>query len=122
MTSSGPPSKRRGRCAWLTIRKPRAERPSRPASSPHTSSGASSRAWVTISSMCSGANSTPERLLRLGGGLDGVGLGDRVGAVVAAERLLELAHPLPEGAPDLGQLLRAEHDQRDGQDDDELHG
>src|SRR3954453_1419691 len=39
---------------------------------------------------------------------------------LAVERLLELAHPLPDGAPDLGQLLRAENDQGDGEDDDEL--
>jgi hypothetical protein len=41
---------------------------------------------------------------------------------VARERLLELAHAPADRAPDLGQLLRAEHDQRDREDDDELHG
>src|SRR3954469_19637900 len=97
----------------------RSERPLRPASRPHTSSGASSRAWAMISSMCSGAYSTPPKLLR---SFDRGGRVVVVVPVVARERLLELAHALPEGAPDLGQLLRAEHDERDGEDDDELHG
>src|SRR3954464_11852211 len=39
----------------------------------------------------------------------------------AGERVLELAHALAEGLAHLGQLLRAQHDQGDGEDDDELH-
>src|SRR4051812_17852088 len=61
ITSSGSTSKRSGLCAWFSIRKTRSERPLRPASSPQTSSGACSRAWATISSMCSGANSIAPR-------------------------------------------------------------
>ena len=40
--------------------------------------------------------------------------------VIAAQGLAELAHPATDGAPHLGQLLRAEDDQRDDEDDDEL--
>ena len=38
----------------------------------------------------------------------------------AGDGVLELAHALAERAPDLGQLLRAEHDQGDDQDDQQL--
>src|SRR4051794_2513540 len=39
--------------------------------------------------------------------------------VVTGDRVLELAHPAPERAADLGQSLGPEHEQRDDQDDDE---
>src|SRR5713226_4017469 len=42
--------------------------------------------------------------------------------VLPAQRVLELAHSLAQRAAHLGQLLRAEDDQSDGQDDDELEG
>ena len=37
------------------------------------------------------------------------------GLLLAAERRLEVAQALPERAPNLGQTLRAEHQQRDNQ-------
>src|SRR3954447_20177195 len=43
-------------------------------------------------------------------------------ALLATERFLELAHAVADRATDLGELLRAEHDQRDREDDDELEG
>src|SRR4051794_31533732 len=45
-----------------------------------------------------------------------------VAVAVAAQRVLELAHALADRAAGVGQLLRAEHDQRDREDEDELHG
>src|SRR3954468_11216981 len=44
-----------------------------------------------------------------------------VALALAGERVLELAHALAQGLAHLGQLLRAQHDQGDGEDDDELH-
>src|SRR4051794_24569591 len=40
---------------------------------------------------------------------------------LAGERVLELAHALAERLAHLGQALRAQHDEGDGEDDDELH-
>src|SRR4051812_17067036 len=112
MTSSGSTSKRSGLAAALCMRNTRCERPSRPAISPQHSSGASARACATISSMCSGANSmSPPSLFRC---FDGGDVFVLVALGVAAQRLLELPHPLPERAAHFGQLLRAEDDQRDG--------
>src|SRR4051794_12599795 len=53
-------------------------------------------------------------------GLDGGAL-VVVALVLSGERVLELAHALAERLADLGQLLRAQHDEGDGEDDDELH-
>src|SRR5262245_19057036 len=39
--------------------------------------------------------------------------------VAAADRVLELAHALAERAPDLGEALRPEHEQRDDENHDE---
>src|SRR5262249_55457031 len=39
---------------------------------------------------------------------------------LAVERFLELTHPLADRAPHLGELLRAEDDERDGENDHEL--
>src|SRR3954453_13971486 len=50
-------------------------------------------------------------------GLDRGGLG-----ALAGDRVLELAHAAAERATELGQLLRADHDERDDEDDDEFHG
>src|SRR3954469_19079494 len=97
-------------------------RPSRTAIMPQHSLGKSRRAWATMRSTSSGAMSTPRGyrqavlLLAL----------DRVALVVVAiglagERALELAHALAERLAHLGQLLRAQHDEGDGEDDDELH-
>src|SRR4051794_32378264 len=119
MTSSGSTSKRSGLCAAFSMRKTRTERPSRPARSPQHSSGATSRACVTISSMCSGANSTPRSLFRR------VDRGDVVVLVVAglaAQGLFELAHAFAQRPADLRELLGPEDDQCDGKDYDELHG
>src|SRR4051794_17088 len=121
ITSRGSTSKRSGLCAAFVMRYTRSERPLRPASRPQHSSGASARACATISSMCSGANSTPPRL-QAGLGLDRLPVGAILVAVVAAQRLLELAHPVADRAPDLGQLLRAEHDQSDREYDNEFKG
>src|SRR6185503_18916567 len=41
---------------------------------------------------------------------------------VAGDRALELAHPASERAAEVGELLGSEHDERDHQDDDQLHG
>src|SRR3954452_12131607 len=42
--------------------------------------------------------------------------------VAAAHRLLELAHAGAELAPEVRELLRAQHDERQGEDDDDFHG
>src|SRR4029078_2467474 len=111
-------------------------RPSRTAIMPQHSLGKSRRAWATMRSMSSGAISTPRghrpALWRAGGGpadrgplllaLDGGSLVLVAVLVLARQRLLELAHALPERLAHLGQLLRPEHDQGDGENDDELHG
>src|SRR4051812_9989009 len=88
---------------------------------PQHSFGASSSAWATISS-------TRDRAIRKLLGARGLGrleLGDVVIVVVrpatdARDRVLELAHPLAERAPDLGQSLRPEEDQGEDQDDEHL--
>ena len=42
------------------------------------------------------------------------------GLLLAAERRLEVAQALPERAPDLGQTLRAEHQQRDHENEQKM--
>src|SRR3954462_5529756 len=120
MTSIGSTSKRSGLRAALPIRYTRSVRPSRPATRPQHSLGASSRAWAIISSRCWGATSMPPSgYLPLLAGFERVAI---LVALLAADRFLELAHAVADRAADLGELLRAEHDQRDGEDDDELEG
>src|SRR3954447_4680648 len=120
MTSIGSTSKRSGLRAALAIRYTRSVRPSRPATRPQHSFGASSRAWAIISSRCSGATSmAPSGYSRSALRFERVAI---LVALLAAERFLELAHAVADRAADLGELLRPEHDQRDGQDDDELEG
>src|ERR1700759_1696770 len=63
------------------------------------------------------ANSA-EVLCRLATGLSALGAGlvqdlRMGGLILAAERRLEVPQALPERAPNLGQTLRAEHQQRD---------
>src|SRR3954449_1916184 len=120
MTSIGSTSKRSGLRAALPIRYTRSVRPPRPATRPQHSLGASSRAWAIISSRCWGATSMPPSgYLPLLAGFERVAI---LVALLAADRFLELAHAVADRAADLGELLRAEHDQRDGKDDDELEG
>jgi catechol 2,3-dioxygenase-like lactoylglutathione lyase family enzyme len=57
----------------------------------------------------------------LGGGWRTVVRGRRADVspvFLTTDRILELAHPLPERTPHLREALRAEHEQRDDQDDD----
>src|ERR1700754_3133691 len=57
------------------------------------------------------------------GRLRGRELGRRVrGLRVAGDRVLELAHPVPERFPDLRQPLTAEQEQRDREEDDDVPG
>src|SRR3954453_3376888 len=89
---------------------------------PQHSFGKSRRAWATMRSTSSGAMSTPRgnrplfSLFALDRGAFVV-----VAVGLARERVLELAHALAQRLAHLGQLLRAQHDQGDGEDDDELH-
>src|SRR4051794_35813046 len=92
--------------------------PSRTATMPQHSSGKSRRAWSTIRS--SSACAIRKRLLRLQRGtLVVVDAPRRL--VVARQGRPELAQPPADGAPGLGQLLGTEDDQRDREDEDELH-
>src|SRR4029450_2317771 len=62
----------------------------------------------------------PEKFA-LGGGWRTVVRGRRADVspvFLTTDRILELAHPLPERTPHLREALRAEHEQRDNQDDD----
>src|SRR5919198_5963147 len=112
-----------GLMATLRTRWTATARPLRAAIMPQHSRGDSSRAWATISSRSCRA------ICKL---LDGSLLTD-LGALAAlavvvvivvvvdpVQRVLELAHPLADGATHLGQLLRTEDDERDHQHDDEL--
>src|SRR5215211_3354418 len=98
----------------------------------------SSSRWSTTESRSSceigRIRRTPTRLLRLGlllaGRRDASRLAGRLGLVrgafrqlvlvLAGHRILELTHPAPERAAQVGQSLRAEHDQHDYEDDDDL--
>ena len=51
-----------------------------------------------------------------------ISVGERLVVVVAADRALELAQALADGAADLGQLLGPEHEQGDDEYEDEFHG
>src|SRR3954466_50083 len=121
-TSRPSTSKRSGLRAVFSASCTDTARPSRTAIMPQHSLGKSRRAWATMRSTSSGAMSTPRgyrpRVLLLAldrGPLVVVALG------LARERVLELAHALAQRLADLGQLLRAQHDEGDGEDDDELH-
>src|SRR3954453_3248873 len=122
-TSRPSTSKRSGLRATFSASWTLTARPSRTATIPQHSLGKSRRAWWTMRSTRSGEISTPPSvssvLLRLLG-LDRGAL-VVVALVLSGERLLELAHALAERLADLRQLLRAQHDEGDGEDDDELH-
>src|SRR5215218_8441594 len=91
-------------------------RPSRVATRPQHSLGASRCAWAITRSSRSAAMTTDAGTARR------ALLVVVAAAGLAAQRLLELAQAVADGAADLGELLGAEHDERDRQDDDELHG
>src|SRR3954466_10418758 len=121
-TSRPSTSKRSGLRAVFSASCTDTARPSRTAIMPQHSLGKSRRAWATMRSTSSGAMSTPRGyrqavlLLALDrGALVVVAIG------LAGERVLELAPALAERLAHLGQLLRAQHDEGDGEDDDELH-
>src|SRR4051794_25729935 len=121
-TASPSTSKRSGLAARFSASCTLTATPSLTAIMPQHSFGKSRRAWATMRSMSSGAISTPRGYR---GGLFALDRGPLVVVAslgLARERLLELAHPLAERLADLGQLLRPEHDQGDGENDDELHG
>src|SRR6478672_10251890 len=107
---------------------------------PQHSFGASDRAWATISSsrareiFMRARLAMPDSLFSVLGtenwqllrqpcllGLLGL-LGRLVLFGLAAQRALELANSPAQRTTRLGELLGAQHDQRDGQDDDELEG
>src|SRR3954452_9645416 len=55
------------------------------------------------------------------GAVEGPGLVLVVAVVVAADRVLELAHPAAERLTDLGQALGPENEEGDDEHDDQLH-
>src|SRR4051812_48256906 len=112
-------SKRNGLAARFSASWTSVAAPSRTATRPQHSAGKSRRAWSTMRS--SSACAIRKRLLRLQRGALVLVHAPRRGVVLARERRLELAQPPADGAPGLGQLLGAEDDQGDRQDDDELH-
>src|SRR5688500_12900853 len=129
-TSRPSTSKRSGLAARFSASCTLTARPSCTATMPQHSLGKSRRAWATMRSSSSAAISiSPEGIdRRFAGGRAGpllLGL-DRGSLVVvparlAGQRVLELAHAPAERLAHLGQLLRAQHDQGDGEYDDELH-
>src|ERR687894_1592259 len=118
-------SKRNGLAARFSSACADVALPSRPTMSPQHSFGASRTACATISSSRSRAIFTAERL---DGAIGRLRLLELLGVVVVVaaghvrHRLLELAHALAQRAADLGKLLRAEYDERDGQDEQQLSG
>src|SRR5215218_6372408 len=86
---------------------------------PQHSFGASSRAWAIIWS------SSERAIRKRSGALGGLQRGDLVLVVVlgvAADRVLELPHPVADRLAHLGQALRTEDHQRDDEHDHELEG
>src|SRR3954471_17655258 len=126
-TSRPSTSKRSGLRAVFSASWTDTARPSRTPIMPQHSLGKSRRAWATIRSTSSGAMSTPRGYRPVLGGPGPLLLALDRGALVvvavglAGERVLELAHALAERLAHLGQLLRAQHEQGDDEDDDELH-
>src|SRR5689334_7661224 len=120
-TSSPSTSKRSGLAAMLRASCTLTARPSRTAIMPQHSLGKSRFACATMRSTSSGAISTSPRVsgrARLLGLDRGAVVVVAVALALGAQRVLELAHALAEGPAHLGQLLRPEHDEGDGEDDD----
>src|SRR5829696_7671502 len=111
-------SKRNGLAAVFSASCTETARPSRVATRPQHSFGASRRACAITRSSRSRAMTTDGRSAPTRRGA----LVLVVAAALAADRFLELAQAVTDGAADLGKLLGAENDERDRQDDDELHG
>src|SRR3954465_6680979 len=130
--SAGPTSKRSGVAATLSTSSTSTARPSSSTTKPQHSRGASRWACSTIrckrsGAICiapddSGGARRPPRVWAGGRAAALLGLDGGALFVVAdaAERVLELTHALAHRAPGLGQLLRAQDDEGDDEDDDEL--
>src|SRR3712207_4912864 len=109
-----------GEARRLRVSRTASATPSRPRTTPQHSFGASRRACSMISSrrwraiLIARPDYEALRAQRVGVLVVGVALG------IARDRVLELAHAVAERAAEVRQLLRAQHDQGDDEDDDQF--